>query len=79
MKTKTLHAAVITKEDNKFLLSIKGENGEVGSLYWPSHTLPENLTPGDEFAITLSEENPQKNTDKPSEETLRTLLYELIN
>lgn len=79
MQTKTLHAAVITKEEDKFLLAIRGENGELTSIHWPAHTLPANLQPGDEFYITLSEEKPQEKEDKPSVEDLQQLLYELIN
>ena len=77
MKTKTLKAAIITKDENNVMLSIKGADNDLISVYWPTR-VTQDLNPGDEFYITLSEEKPEEN-QKPAVEDLRALLFELIN
>lgn len=77
MQKQTLIASVITQEEDKILLSLRGGDDKIASVYWPAHMLPK-VKPGDEFFIDLSTEK-QDNNKKPSEETLRNLLFELIN
>ena len=78
MEKQTLHAAVITKDENNIMLSLKGADGHPISVYWPSR-LTQDLEQGDEFFLTIDPDKPSAKKGRPSEEDLRNLLFELIN